>query len=264
MITIIFGLPGAGKTAFAAYLAKRIYRQEGQKLLFRSRNEITKFNEENHRTLTLPDRVPIYTNFDPELTIGYKKYYKPYHINPYYFGVKNDRLRTHYVAPYSVLFFDEAQRYYNSRKSMSFPDWVSRAFEIHRHYGLKIYLMAQRPGLIDKNIRDLADHSVYMEKMDNNCNFAGKVESTVFRYREFKGGEALGEDLGIAADAICEKTALHVGDIFKSFNSFSCKKEFFPPEGKDYEYFTADDREKKEYSEYFASGEPAGYRSAAD
>lgn len=61
-----------------------------------------------------------------------------------------------FLPPYSSVHFDEAQKYYDSRKSATFPDYVSRLYEAHAHYHLNITMACQRSGLIDLNIRALA------------------------------------------------------------------------------------------------------------
>lgn len=55
----------------------------------------------------------------------------------------------------AAIFIDEAQRHFRPRPSGApVPDHVA-ALEVHRHQGLDIYLITQRPGLIDSNVRAL-------------------------------------------------------------------------------------------------------------
>lgn len=55
----------------------------------------------------------------------------------------------------ALLVIDEAQRHFRPRPSGSVvPDHVA-ALEVHRHQGLDIWLVTQRPGLIDANVRAL-------------------------------------------------------------------------------------------------------------
>lgn len=55
----------------------------------------------------------------------------------------------------AAIFIDEAQRHFRPRPSGSVvPDHVA-ALEVHRHQGLDIYLITQRPGLVDSNVRAL-------------------------------------------------------------------------------------------------------------
>lgn len=55
----------------------------------------------------------------------------------------------------AAIFIDEAQRHFRPRPAGSaVPDHVA-ALEVHRHQGLDIYLITQRPGLLDSNVRAL-------------------------------------------------------------------------------------------------------------
>lgn len=60
----------------------------------------------------------------------------------------------------ALLVIDEAQRHFRPRPSGSpVPDHVA-ALEVHRHQGLDIWLVTQRPGLIDANVRALVGQHV--------------------------------------------------------------------------------------------------------
>ncbi|OGS94418.1 MAG: hypothetical protein A3H31_01615 [Gallionellales bacterium RIFCSPLOWO2_02_FULL_57_47] len=55
----------------------------------------------------------------------------------------------------ALLVIDEAQRHFRPRPAGSaVPDHVA-ALEVHRHQGLDIWLVSQRPGLVDSNVRAL-------------------------------------------------------------------------------------------------------------
>lgn len=98
-LTFIIGETGAGKTAFATYLLKEKYITEGRNLLRRSCRIIEEANRKYGRNYTVPDKVPFYTNYNVKLHVGYRKYYEPYFLNGYYFGVENEEIDTERVAP---------------------------------------------------------------------------------------------------------------------------------------------------------------------
>lgn len=55
----------------------------------------------------------------------------------------------------AILIIDEAQRHFRPRPAGSaVPDHVA-ALEVHRHQGLDVWLITQRPGLVDANVRAL-------------------------------------------------------------------------------------------------------------
>lgn len=60
----------------------------------------------------------------------------------------------------ALLVIDECQRHFRPRPSGSaVPDHVA-AFEVHRHQGLDIWLITQRVGLIDSNVRGLCGRHI--------------------------------------------------------------------------------------------------------
>ena len=62
MITIIFGLPGAGKTAFMTYILKTMYEKERDKIFKFTCNKIRELNREYGTELNFPTHAPIYVN----------------------------------------------------------------------------------------------------------------------------------------------------------------------------------------------------------
>ncbi|MBN8281940.1 zonular occludens toxin domain-containing protein [Zoogloea sp.] len=66
--------------------------------------------------------------------------------------------------PRSIIVIDEAQRVFRPRASGSkVPDHVA-AMEKHRHGGVDFWLMTQKPGLLDANIRDLCGCHVHLRQ----------------------------------------------------------------------------------------------------
>lgn len=64
--------------------------------------------------------------------------------------------------PNSILIVDECQRVYRPRASASkVPDYVA-ALETHRHTGLDIILLTQKPKLVDINVRELVGRHIHI------------------------------------------------------------------------------------------------------
>lgn len=64
----------------------------------------------------------------------------------------------------ALLVIDECQRHFRPRPAGSVvPDHVA-ALEVHRHQGLDIWLVTQRPGLVDANVRALCDKHIALRK----------------------------------------------------------------------------------------------------
>ena len=186
MITIIFGAPGAGKTALMTYFLRETFKRDGKRLLASSQEKIRETDIEHGSSLEMPKKPPIYSDFPVRIPYGYESYFQPYFINGYFFGVPNGSMPTINVAPNAKIFLSEGQRYFDSRQSKAFPSWVSAAFDMHRHYGLEIYIDVQRPKLIDLNIRELCRHFIEVRDIELERTETGRILTTTFRCREFK------------------------------------------------------------------------------
>ena len=267
MITIIFGEPGAGKTSLLAYFLKQIYRRQGDRLLNECRDRIAEENKTREKPLTLPNEPPIFCDFAVKFLVGYEKEYSPYFINGYYFGVENGKMPTQYVPPGSKIFLSEAQRYFDSRRSATFPDHVSRAFEMHRHFGLDIYLDAQREGLIDLNIRGLCKRFIEVRKAEHEKTATGRIVKTTFFCREFDDLISVEQYLSGGSNAYRETTYVNRGNIFRSFDSFNHQNDFIPGKGRDYRYlpFLAKGENVPENLKmFYETEEPKAYRGSGN
>lgn len=269
MLHIISGAPGAGKSSLNAYFLQRVYREEGQALLRRSRDRIEEVNEMRLHPLTPPDKPPIYSDFKVKFIIGYKKYFEPYYINGYYMGLANDRMRTLYLPPYSKVFLGEAQRYYNSRRSSTFPDFVSRFYEMSRHYGLDVYLDVQRVMLIDSNLREICRHFIDVQGMTHEYDALGRIVQSKWHCREFDNWLDFEDHLSTGAVTYRETEYTHDGDIFELYDSFSFAENYLPADaaGSDINYLEHISYAEAlaaggDNAEFYRRGEPAGYRKA--
>ena len=236
MITIITGKPGVGKTALNTYFCWQTYRNDSARLLKLIRDRIELINESRITPLTAPTDPPIYTNYEVKFLIGYEKHYEPYYINPYYLGLSNDKMKMQNIPPYSRLFISEAQRYYNSRKSSTLPDWVSRFYEMHRHYGIDIYLDVQRGKLIDLNIRELCKRFIEVQGITVERSGGTWIDKTRWECREFTSMQDYDDYVNGDGANYIETVYEYAGDIFASYNSTSCFNEFVPIEGEDFHY----------------------------
>ena len=178
VITVVFGKPRVGKTAYmVADIVKYLNRSaEGLDLYHRCCEEIEVINEDGFR-FEKPIHCPIYTNFAVNVQTGYNGFEGSYYIDGFRLGFENDNVEVLPVLPCSRIYLSEAQRYYNSRNSgvKALPDWVSRFYEEHGHFDLTIWLDMQRPGLLDLNIRELVTEFIFIEKMENKFDLMGNI-----------------------------------------------------------------------------------------
>ena len=236
MITVVCGLPGSGKSSLMTKFIKDIYFNEGKQLLRTCCNRITAINERRENKLTLPEKTPIFSDFEVKFLVGYRKYYSTYFLNGYYFGLHNNDVPVIYLPPFSKVFLTEVQRYYDSRKSKSLPDFVSRLFEMHRHNFYDIYLDLQRIGLLDLNIRDLSARIIEVCDMQHEYDFLGSVTSTTWNCHIFDCWEDFDKYLNGNLKKPKIERVTHYGDIFKCYDSYSYQSEFIPSEEDDFIY----------------------------
>ncbi len=263
MITIIFGLPGAGKTALNTYFLKKEYEESRYTLLNDTRRRIEEINRKEGRSFALPIKPPIYADYDVKLHVAYKKYFEPFHANGYYFGFNNDRMETQFLLPGSRVHFSEVQKYFNSRKSQTLPEHLSHGYEMHRHNGLQFYMDVQRVRLIDLNVREISGHFIEVLKMEHVKDEVDNIWSSTFHCREFKSWIDVETYLNTGAKLYDETTYYNDGCIFDEYDSFSCGELFVPPKGKTYSMLPSRAQAKALgiESEFYSNDEPKGYRS---
>ena len=238
MITIIFGLPGAGKTAFMTYLLKTMYDAQRNELFKFTCKKILEINKEYGTNFTLPTQTPIFinTNYDVKFKIGFNKNFTPYVFDIRKFGVplegidpKKKLEGIQFVPPGSQLFVPELQKYINSHEWEGVPKETRTAFEEHRQWWLNFVFDVQRPIMVAAAIRELGSRFIHVIKHENEYNFAGGVEKTTFYTLEFgswQEAEAYVNTGRTAGGA--RKKYVYNGNIFKCYDSYSCRKDFVP------------------------------------
>ena len=225
MITIIFGVPRAGKTALMTHLLNTAMFDRDR---FRCMSKAIQYKNENGFTLSTP-RHCICANYD---VVGRKFGYKPRYsrrINPFRLGYANDKVKTHFIEPYSVIGITEGQKYLNSRMSAFYPDWQSRWYEQHGHNDYDIYIDVQRPKLIDINIRELSKFIEIIEKK-NKTDRNGRVKSITWRVRCFDSSAELDEYFASGKKdktTYTEQTITAKYNVHDCYNSQMCKPKFY-------------------------------------
>lgn len=263
MITIIFGAPGSGKSSLNTYFLKQVYRREGRIRWERAKKLIEKANESRAIPLTVPDKPPIFANYRVKFKTGYEKWFEPYFVNGYYLGLPNDRMPTQFIPPASAVFLGEVQRYFNSRKSQSLPDWVSRFFEMHRHFRIDFYMDVQRPILVDANIREICKHFIEVREMQHEKDASGRIVRTKFYCREFDDWNRV-ESYLESGEGYRETVYINEGNIFRAFDSYSYFGEFLPNDGQDFKTLPFLGREESKTAAdapFYESTEPDAYRA---
>ncbi len=232
------------------------------------RKQIEEDNKKFGLNCTPPAKVPIFVGpyLDVKFEVDYEEFYEAYWLNPYRLGIADGKFEVQFFPPYSLLVIPEAQRYFDSRQSGTFSPRVSGLFEKHRHQKIEIILDAQRPDLIDLNIRRLAHKFVEMRGVENAETETGRIVQSTFHCREFTSWTAVNDYLNGTGTDYEEKTYVHRGDIFRCYDSYACSREFMPIKRENYDFLPSyADAMKigipKGFEDFYNLNQPEGYRS---
>ncbi|HCH74496.1 MAG TPA: hypothetical protein DEV87_04870 [Clostridiales bacterium] len=226
MITIIFGVPRVGKTCYMTHiLTETAFDRERNRAM---RTAITDKINGGFERLTIPQHC-VSANYDLTMKkFGYSPRYNRL-INPYRLGYANEHVKTHFNFPYEAIGIDEAQKYLNSRAYANFPEWQSRWYEQHGHNHLDIYLAAQRPKLIDVNIRELARFEEIV-RLDKFYDRNGRIKRLKWVIREIDNCAALEAYMESGKkdrSLYALKTVTADYNVFDCYKSTSCEPEFY-------------------------------------
>ena len=222
MITLIFGKPGAGKTALMTRLALECMTGKiARKDCKSSKAEIEAYNDGGFSLSTDFEHL-VFADYKIQARHGKVR---SWDMDGFEYGLPDPKHTTAFLPPYSRLFFDEAQKYLNSRRS-ELADSVSRAYEFHRHMHYNITLVMLRPKLIDLNVRELSEHVIEVVELeheyDHDC-----IVGSVWYCREY-------DNVAVALKSIdgqsveYEKTRYEFdGNIYKHYSSFAQAPAFY-------------------------------------
>jgi hypothetical protein len=264
MIVIICGKPRSGKTALNTYFAQRSL-SDGNMRMRKCISAINDINQGRTNKLTLPDKPPIYTNYEAHFCTGYHKYFSPYFVNPYYIGLSNHNIKVQNIMPFGELHITEGQRYWDSRESSTLPDHVSRFFETHGHFWLDIFIDVQRAKLIDLNIRALAKRIIEVQRMVHIEDEYGRILQTTWLCREFSNNYDYETYVDGGVAPYISTRYVYNGNIFECFNSRSCRDDFVPKNDENFSllpYLNSSDVNKGDVNaEYYSTQMPATFRA---
>lgn len=242
MITILTGFPGAGKTSYLTYLVVQRMVENGLEDYYNCVREIKRLNDGGFNLNPPPFKHLCFSDYKVSVNSRYESYY----IEGFEIGMPNPFFKTVFIPPYSTIFLDEAQRYYNSRMSKYLREEVYQFYQFHRHNHYNIFMACQRLGNIDVNIRAIAERILVLEKIDLKENAWGMINQITWTIREFhscdtaetymlsreKGNNiSLGEIYSVSTDL----------SIFDYYNSYSMKPAFYELNyNRQFDYYTDD------------------------
>ncbi len=223
MITIICGVPRAGKTALmTSFALEHMKGRQAHRDLIKCRKLLTPLNAGGFAYAPPPDHL-VFADYTVSAGAGGK--IKSYECDGFNLGLYNDNHPTMFLPPASFIYLDEAQKYFNSREK-GLADFVSRFYELHGHYRLNLCVTVQRPKLIDLNIRELAAEVLYVAKLehDQSGQRISASEWTCFQWDNVAAAISFiegGQSSSLRGDTIRFE---YNGNIFKHYDSYA----FFP------------------------------------
>lgn len=259
-INVIFGEPGVGKSSYMCATAKGFF-YEGQTLLNESIRFLQKRQEKfGYGTgLKIPEKPPIFSDFKMHFPEDYEQDFETFYVNGFFLSLPDGERRIMRVAPKSKIFLSEAQRYYDSRKSSTLPSGVARFYEMHRHYGLDIYMDMQRPMLLDKNIREIASKFIEVLSMKHTYSKIGNITSTTWKTRVWTSWAEVLRFQETGKKNYVIETLINYGDIYDCYDSFEYSKDFLPDDP--FRYYTHQEAlANSGKDEFFTTSEPKDYR----
>lgn len=224
MIRIIFGLPRVGKTALMTSFALEHMRgRTAAQEVLECNKLVAKLNAGGYR-LHPPRNHLVFADYPITDRFG-----SSYEIDGYNLGLPNEsHTTTAFLAPFSNIYLDEAQKYLNSRLSSKLADFVSRFYELHGHMRLNINMTVQRPGLIDLNVRELALEVIEVVELKHEYDCGRIVRSDWVCNVYNSAAAALNYiDSGKRKGSGERKQYSFDGNIFRHYDSFNFMPAFF-------------------------------------
>ena len=267
MITIITGVPGAGKTWKLVCCFVEQVLKHGFEDWQNCKREIKMLSAGGFEQLEPPPQKHCcYADFN--IHIG--KRIQNYYINGFNLGMPNPFFPTIFIPPYSTIFLDEAQKYYDSRMSKYIRPEVYQWFQLHRHNHYNIYMACQRLGNIDLNIRALAEQIIVMESLEFKKDKYGRIFNFNATARLFSSSDTaesymLSKERNEFKDVGTKIEFKENLPIFNFYDSYGQKPAFYDCNyNRPFDYYTEDGYQFtlesfKEFNDVHYHVAPQGY-----
>lgn len=203
VLNVYFGVPGSGKTTFAAHLTKWALHE----------NAIIRFCRKHENKLTraildskyLKRSIPVYSNVP--ITGAFQ------------LDAKSDI--GHYMIEGAKIIIDEAGIEYNNRNFKAFPPEAIYFYKYHRHYQTSVDVFSQSFDDMDITLRRLAQNFYVVRKsLIPFCIVARRIRRKVGVDETTKQIA----DLYSMGLPVIDTTRIFSPPLWKMFNSYSRKQ----------------------------------------
>lgn len=229
MLTILTGLPGIGKTALMSYFMVKQMTENGFNDCRNCGTELSLLKKGGFDLLELPKQRHLCFS---DYKVKFNNRFESHYIDGFQIGMPNPFFKTAFIPPYSTIYLDEAQRYYDSRMSKYLREEVYRWYQLHRHNDYNVYMTCQRLGNIDINIRSIAEKFIVIDKIIISKNSWGMIKDITWKIRTFYSCDTA-ESYMLARERSENKDIGEISEISTKFNVFDwynskgCKPAFF-------------------------------------
>ena len=200
VLNVYFGVPGSGKTTFAAYLTRWALHENALiRFCRRHGNPLTRLILNLKRRISVYSNVPITGAYrlDAKVDIG------------------------HYMIEDAKIIIDEAGIEYNNRNYKSFPQEAIYFYKYHRHYRVSVDVFSQSYEDMDVTLRRLAQNFyVVRRSLVPGCIVAIRIRRRVGVDEQTKQIQ----DLYSMGLPVLDTKRIFSPPLWKLFNSYSRKE----------------------------------------
>lgn len=238
-IVIFFGPRGKGKSTLMGHFVDEYLKTLATQRWELSEQLIREENAKRKNPLSFPTAPPVYANTEyKNLKTRAGIDFKPIPIKGKEIGISNDKESYKSLFPAPLIVLDEVHKEFPS-KGDSLPTGQLEFFMECRHHRIIMLLAAPRAVLVNKDIRASGSRFIEPRGVTNEFDAFKRLYRTTWHCREFLDTSAIEEYISTngKSDGYVETTHVHNGNVREIIDSYAFQRDFYPPEGKDFETY---------------------------
>ena len=218
-IVIGWGKRGRGKSSGAGWFMSEFMKRKQAKKDVRESRNIAEMLKPAGYCFETPDDHTVFCDTYFEKRGFLRKRTSAYRFNPIRWGLPNDVHETDLICPCGRYFFDEGQSAFDSHVS-ALAGFVTGGMELSRQAKLFLFITAQRPMRLHKDIRDLATF-VEFTGVKKIYNKYGRIMAVEWKINIIYENGILEKYLETRDPNLIDKTIKlrYKGNIFKCYDT---------------------------------------------